>query len=144
MTWSILAAEERKAAGGEINPEVEKLIPGGLRSAAHLTSRSNMQELFREMLLPSKDGSGGAAAGGGSKMENVMSAMLMMQLMGQMSGGQGGMFGMGNSMMGGQPNVMMGGPMGVAPRMGMPGAPMMPVNPYMPNVSASDSVVVLS
>ena len=139
------AAEERKAAGADINPEVEKLIPGGLRSTAHLASRGNFQELLREMMLPQKDADGKpvAGGGGGNRMESIMSAMMMMQLMNSL-GGQGGMMGMGGNPMGmgmgmGGPMIPMGGMMGMAPRVGMPGAPMAPpnayMNPMMPNVS---------
>ena len=80
-------------------------------------------------MLPQKDKDGNPVAGGGNRMENVMSAMMMMQLMNSMGGGMG--MGMGN-------NPMMGGMgMGMAPRMGMPGAPTMPGQAYMPNVSYS-------
>ena len=80
-----LTEKEREKIGAEINPAVEALIPGGWRSAAHLGSRGGMQEMFRQMLLPTqavdKDGkpvpgdASGAAQPSGSRLENDMPAM---------------------------------------------------------------------
>ena len=89
-----LTDKEREQLGADLDPAVERLVPGGIRSAAHLGSRGNMQELFREMLLPGstgiqavdkdgkpvldKDGNPvpvGAAQPAGSRLESVMTAM---------------------------------------------------------------------
>lgn len=70
-------------------------------------------------------------------MENVMSAMMVMNLLNQVQSGQGMFGGMGGPTMGmGQPNPMMGGPMAMPSRVGMPGGPMMPQPAYVPGVSA--------
>lgn len=67
---STFLTEEKAKYGAEIRPEVERLIPGGLRTTAHLGQRGNPMEMLREMLLPQAGGADGAAGGGGGSSGN--------------------------------------------------------------------------